>query len=138
MVSMGRITVHIAVMTASALVLAGCGFADSRSPVPEFMRTKETAPPPLPPPPNVKQLVHENLESVFTAASAPRDVQVSVARPDLHEPGWTACVRAELNSATGKPLGSQTYRITINEGVIQDRRRIDADDTCFSERFEPI
>ncbi len=135
---MGRIIVHVVLMTTGALVLAGCGFADSRSPVPEFMRTKESEPPPLQPPPDVRQLVRGHLDSVFTAASAPREVQVSSPRPDLRGPGWTACVKAELNSATGKPLGPQIYRITINGGVIFDRKRVEADDTCTSENFEPI
>jgi hypothetical protein len=134
---MGRTTLHIALLTTSALVLNGCGFADSRSPVPDFMRTKES-PPPLEQPPDVKQLVRGHLDSVFTAASAPHDVQVSAVRHDLRGAGWTACVKAELNSATGKPLGIQTYRITINEGVILDRRRVEEDDTCLSETYEPI
>jgi hypothetical protein len=135
---MGRFTFHIALMTIGALVLTGCGFADSRSPVPEFMRTKESAPPPLEQPPDVKQLVRGHLDQVFTVASAPHDVQVSPARHDLRGTGWTACVRAELNSATGKPLGVQTYRITISDGVILDRRRLEEEDTCLSETYEPI
>jgi hypothetical protein len=134
---MGRITLHIALI-AGALVLTGCGLADSRSPVPEFMRNKESAPPPLEQPPDVKQLVRGHLDSVFTAASAPHDVQVSPVRHDLRGVGWMACVKAELNSATGKPLGVQTYRITINEGVILDRRRVEDDDTCLTESYEPI
>ena len=134
---MGRITLHIA-LTTGTLVLAGCGLADSRSPVPEFMRNKESAAPPLEQPPDVKQLVRGHLDSVFTAASAPHDVQVSPVRHDLRGAGWTACVKAELNSATGKPLGVQTYRITIEEGVILDRRRIEEDDTCLTESYEPI
>jgi hypothetical protein len=52
--------------------------------------------------------------------------------------GWTACVRAEVDSATGKPLGSQTYRITIGDGAITDRRRVVAEDNCDSETYEPI
>ena len=135
---MGRIKFHIALMAVNVLTLAGCGLADSRSPVPEFMRVKESAPPPLESPPDVKQLVREHLDSVFTAASAPRDVQVSPARHDLRGAGWTACVRAELNSATGKPLGAQTYRITIDSGMIFDRQRVEGEDTCVSESFEPI
>lgn len=125
-------------MAAGALALAGCGFADSRSPVPAFMRAEESGPPPLEPPPDIKQLVRGHLDSVFTAASAPHDVQVSPARHDLHGSGWTACVKAELNSATGKPLGVQTYRITIDDGMIFDRQRVEGDDSCVSESFEPI
>jgi hypothetical protein len=135
---MRRIIVHIALMATMALVLAGCGFADSRSPVPEFMRAKESEPPPLEPPPDVKELVRNHLDSVFMAASAPRNVQVSPARHDLRGAGWTACVRAELTSANGKPLGVQTYSITINEGVIFDRRLAGQDDNCVSENYAPI
>jgi len=125
-------------MLGGALALAGCGIADSRSPVPEFMRSKASEPPPLEAPPDVKQLVREKLDSVFLAASYPRDVRVSPPRGDLHGAGWTACVRADLTSATGQPLGTQTYRVTINDGAILDRRRVEGDDTCTSETYEPI
>ena len=134
---MGRIVLCIASMTTMALALAGCGFADSHAVLPDFMRTTVSEAP-LDPVPDVKQLVREHLDSVFTAASAPRDVQVSPARHDLRGTGWTACVRAELTSATGKPLGVQIYRININEGLIFDRQRVEAENTCLSESFEPI
>jgi hypothetical protein len=134
---MGRIVLCLVSMTTMAVALAGCGFADSHAVLPDFMRTKVSEAP-LQPVPDVKQLVREHLDSVFTAASAPRDVQVSPARHDLRGPGWTACVRAELTSATGKPLGIQIYRININEGLIFDRQRVEAEDTCLSESFEPI
>ena len=119
------------------LALGGCGFADSRSAVPEFMRIKVDPPAPESPP-DVRQLVRNNLDSVFVAASQPRDVRVS---PPLHLPngsGWTACVSAELTSVMGRPLGSETYRITISNGAIVDRRRAEPEDNCASERFEPI
>jgi hypothetical protein len=132
---MGRIVVHLALMAGPALVLAGCGLADSHAVLPEFLRTRAIEQPPPEPPPDVRQLVRKNLESVFVAASNPQKVRVS---PPLHEaggPGWTACVTAELTSVMGRPLGSETYRITINDGAITDRRR---DDNCASESFEPI
>lgn len=135
---MRQIIVHIVLMATAVLALAGCGFADSRSPLPEFMRAKESEPPPLEPPPEVKEIVRQHLDSVFTVASAPRNVEVSPARHNLRGLGWTACVRAELTSATGKPLGVQTYRITINDGVIFDRRHAEDEDTCVSESYEPI
>jgi hypothetical protein len=135
---MGRIVVHIGLVVAGTVTLAGCGLADSRSPVPEFMRLKDGGPPPLEPPPDVKQLVRGHLDSVFMAASAPHDVQVSPARHNLRGAGWIACVKADVNSATGKPLGMQTYRIDIEEGVILDRQRAEDSDSCASESFEPI
>jgi hypothetical protein len=135
---MRRIIVHTALMAAGALVLAGCGLADSRSPVPEFMRNKAVDPPPPEPPPDVRQLVRENLDSVFVAASNPRQVRIGPPRHVPIGPGWTACVSAELTSVTGRPLGAETYRITISNGAIIDRRRAEADDNCGSESYEPI
>jgi hypothetical protein len=135
---MRQIIVHAASMAGLALVLAGCGIADSRSPVPEFMRAKASDPPPPEPPPDVRQLVREKLDSVFVNTSSPHQVRVSSPRRDLRGPGWTACVRAELTSVMGKPLGTETYRVTISSGVIIDRRRAEADDTCASESYEPI
>jgi hypothetical protein len=136
--AMGRVFVHIALMIAAALVLAGCGFTDARSPVPEFMRLKDPEPRPLEPPPDLRRIVGEKLDAVFTAASQPTRVQVSAPRPDLRGAGWTACVKADLTSVTGKPLGTQTYRIAITEGVVSDRRRAEPEDNCASESFEPI
>ena len=135
---MRRIGVHIALVVGAALALAGCGFADIRAPVPEFMRAKVPEPAPLDPPPNVKRMLKEKLDSVFTAASQPSHVRVSEPRPNLRGPGWTACVKADLVSVTGKPLGTQTYRVEISDGAIADRRQIEPEDTCNNESYEPI
>jgi hypothetical protein len=129
---------HIALTLGMALALSGCGFADVRSPVPEFMRAKEAEPPAPEPPPDVRRLVHDNLEAVFVANSGAHDVQVSPPHHLARGTGWTACVRAEVNAANGKPIGLHTYRITIESGVIIDRRRVDADDNCVDENYEPI
>ena len=134
---MRREFVHIAFVAGAALMLAGCGFADSHSSLPGFMRVEESAPPPESPP-DVKQLVRENLSSVFVSASNPRAVRVSPPVHNLRGLGWNACVRAELTNAVGKPLGVETYRISIASGVIFDRRRVEADDNCASENYEPI
>jgi hypothetical protein len=135
---MGRIVIHIALMAGAALTLAGCGFADIRSPVPEFMRAKAPDPPALEPAPDVKRLLKEKLDSVFTPASQPTDVRVSQPHPNLRGPGWTACVKAEVISVTGKPLGTQTYRVEISEGVIADRQKVEEEDTCSAESYEPV
>ena len=135
---MGRVVVHIALIAGGALLLGACGFADVRSPVPEFMRARAPEPTPREAPPDVRRIVAEKLDSVFTAASQPRQVRVSAPRPELRGVGWTACVKAELVSVTGKPLGTQTYRISISNGLIADRHRVEADDTCASESYEPV
>jgi hypothetical protein len=134
---MGRRIIHIALMTGGALLLASCA-ADSHSPLPEFMRVRASEPPPPEPPPDVKQMVRDKLDSVFVPTSYPQQVEVSPPHHDVRGPGWTACVKAEVTSATGKPLGVQTYRITISDGVIADRKRVGTEDNCVSETYEPI
>ena len=129
--------VHIGLVGSAVLALAACGVADSHAPVPEFMRAHEPDKPPQSSP-DVNQLVRDQLDSVFVNTSSPHDVRVS--RP-LHDPrgsGWTACVKAEVNSATGRPIGTETYRITISEGQIVDRRRANDNDDCISETYQPI
>ncbi len=135
---MRRIVIHMALVAGAALTLAGCGFADVRSPVPEFLRAKAPEPPPLEPVPDVKRMLKEKLDSVFTAASQPNQVRVSEPRPNLRGPGWTACVKAEVISVTGKPLGTQTYRVEISGGVIADRQKVEPEDTCAAESYEPV
>ena len=130
-----RVLFRLALTVGGAIALAGCGLADSRSPVPEFMRNKAAEPPPPEAPPDVKRLVREKLDTLFTAASNPRNVRVSPPLREARGAGWTACVRAELTSVMGKPLGAETYRVTISGGMISDRRR---GDDCALETYEPI
>jgi hypothetical protein len=132
---MRRIVIHIALMAGAALVLGGCGFGDVRSPLPEFMRAKAPA---LEPAPDVKRMLKDKLDAVFTAASQPSNVRVSEPRPNLRGPGWTACVKAEVVSVTGQPLGTQTYRVEISGGVIADRQKVEPEDTCNAEKYDAI
>jgi hypothetical protein len=125
-------------MAGAALALAGCGAADSRAKLPDFMLAKAPEPRQLDPEPDVKQLVRDKLDSVFTAASHPRHVRVSAPRRQPNGPGWTACIKAELTSVTGRSLGTQTYLATISGGLILDRRRVEAEDNCGSETYEGI
>ena len=128
---------HIAVLAGAALALVGCGFADVRSPVPEFMRVKGSEPPPPEAPPDVKRLVRDKIDFVFLNSSQPRRIRVSLPHREVRGTGWTACVRAEVISATGKPIGTQTFRILIAGGAIVDRRRAEDEDNCDSESYEP-
>lgn len=132
-----RIVAHVALI-AAALALGSCGFADSRAPVPEFMRIKETEQPAPEPPPDVKRIVREQIDVVFLNTSYPREVHVAPPHREVRGPGWTACVRAQLTSATGSALGIQVYIVTINAGKVVDRRRAEADDICGTETYEPI
>src|SRR5947199_9054240 len=130
---MGRIVARVALMAWAALVLSACGFADMRAPVPEFLRAKAPDPIPPEPPPDIKRLVRENLEQVFIAASHPSRVRVSTPHREPSGANWTACVKADLSSVMGKSLAAQTYRLTISNNAIVDRRRVEEDDNCSSE-----
>jgi len=121
-----------------ALALSACGLADMRAPLPEFMRAKTPDPAPPEPPPDIKRLLRENMEAVFTSAAQPAHVRVSMPRHEPAGTNWTACVKADLNSVTGKPLGTRTYRLTVSGNNIVDRRRVEDDDNCSSETYEPI
>nr|WP_035982584.1 hypothetical protein [Bradyrhizobium sp. STM 3843] len=124
-------------MMAVALTVTGCA-ADPHASLPEFMRAKAPDQPPPEPAPDVERLVRANLDKVFLATSYPRNMRVSEPHRAVRGDGWTACVRADLTSATGTPLGSQTYRLTIAEGEIKDRRRVGNEDNCVSEHYTSI
>jgi hypothetical protein len=135
---MWRVVVSVVVLAGAVAALGGCT-ADSRAPLlPKMMLAKEAEPRRLDPQPDVKQLLRDKLDSVFTAASHPRHVRVSPPRREPNGPGWTACVKAEVTSVIGKPLGTQTYLATISGGLILDRRRVEPDDNCASETYEGI
>ena len=133
---MRRAFIFVALIAGAALALAACA-ADSRAPVPEFMRAQASDPPPEPPP-DVKRIVHDKLDSVFVSTSYPQHVGVAPPHREVRGLGWSACVRAEVMSAAGKPLGMQTYRVTISDGEIADRKRVGSEDNCVSETYEPI
>ena len=126
---------RIAILCAA---LAGCTGADSHAYLPAFMRDREPEPAVSEKPPAVAQIVRAQLDTIFVTSSSPRNVRVSPAHRDLRTPDWIACVKAEVKSATGKPIGVQTYRIVIAHDEIVDRRQSDKDDTCGSEDYQPI
>ena len=135
---MRRIIARLVLIAGAALALSACGFADMRAPLPEIFRAKAPEPAPPEPPPDMKRLMRENVEQVFTSAPQPTQVRLSAPRREPAGMNWTACVRADLNSVMGKPLGTQTYRLTVSSNAIVDRRRIEDDDNCSSETYEPI
>lgn len=83
-------------------------------------------------------IVRQQLDSIFVATSAPRNVQVSQARQDPQALDWIACVKADVKSATGTDIGIQTYRITITQNRVIDRHRSDSQDNCSAEQYQPI
>ena len=111
---MRRITSRLALL--AALLLAGCA-ADSHSSLPAFMRAKEAAPSP---------------------PESPPELEASIARRADESDAWTACVRAQIISASGAPLRRQTYRLTIKQNEIIDRRRAGSGDDCMSQKYNAV
>jgi hypothetical protein len=134
----GRLTIVLLMQPLALCASLGGCTADAYSSFPAFMRAKahEAAPPEHPP--EVAAIVREQLGSIFLANSAPHNVEVSPAHRNPRAQDWIACVKADVTSATGKPLGSQIYRITIVEDRIVDRARSNDEDNCRSESYEPV
>ncbi|CCD84813.1 conserved protein of unknown function [Bradyrhizobium sp. ORS 285] len=120
----------------AALLLSGCA-ADSQSRLPAFMRVRAPEPPPPEAPPDVGRLVRMNLDMIFVATTQPRDLEATAPRRTERGDAWTACVRAEIISVTGAPLRRQTYRLTIKQDEIIDRRRAAGQD-CVAENYTAV
>ena len=121
-----------------ALGLAGCGVADSHASLPAFMRAGSNDTHPLDPQPDVHKLLTDAPNSVFTLESHATNVRISALRRVPSGPGWTVCVRADLTSVVGRPIGTQTYLATIENNVVVDRRRSGEDDNCETETYTPL
>ena len=117
--------------------LAGCGSVDSGATIfPEVMRAKAPQPPAPDPAPDVRALLHDNLSAVFMAAATPTNISFSAPKPSFAE--WTTCVKASVNGATGRAIGSQTYLVNIDHGQISRRERVDAHHWCANEHYQSL
>lgn len=121
-----------------ALGLAGCGVADSHASLPAFMRTRSNDMHALDPQPDIRKLLNDASNSVFTPESHATNIRISAPRRMPNGPGWTVCVRADLTSVIGRPIGTQTYLATIENSVVADRHRSDENDNCDTETYTPL
>jgi hypothetical protein len=128
---MGRLPLITAI--AATVALAGCD-SNARFSTDVF---RQPAPPvvEVEPAPDARQIVRDNLATMFAAASAPTNVAVS--RPVRHN-AWMACVRATVSGMTNARLGVQTFAIVMERGKIIKRERTDPTHWCASESYEPI
>jgi hypothetical protein len=135
---MRRGIVRIAGVMGMALGLAGCGLADSHASLPEFMRVRSNDVRPSDPQPDIRKILQDTPNSVFTPESHATGIQISALRRMPNGSGWTVCVRADLTSVVGRPIGTQTYLAMIEHNVVVDRRRSEADDNCTTEAYTPL
>jgi hypothetical protein len=117
--------------------LAGCGSVDSGATYfPEVMRVKAPPPAAPDPAPDVRALLQNNLSAVFLPQAAPTNISFSRPKPSFAE--WTTCVKASVNGATGRPIGSQTYLVNIDHGQVSRRERVDQGHWCATEHYDPF
>jgi len=136
--SMNFAVVRILAVAGVAIFLAACGVADNHANLPKFMRQADPPPREQEAAPNVKQLVRDNIASIFVPSAHPSDIAVSPARRDTHGPGWTACIKANVSGMSDQPIGQQTYVVSIENGRLWNRHRAGADDKCDAEAYEPL
>jgi hypothetical protein len=119
------------------ITLAGCGSVDAGATFfPASMRVKAVTPQDSEPAPDVRAVLHADLSAVFLSTAGPTNISFSQPKPSFSE--WTTCVRADVNGATGRPIGSQTYLVNIDHGRISRREHIDEGHWCGNEHYEPL
>ena len=136
--SMGLILARITVVAGAAMVLAGCGMADSHSALPKVFRQPEQEARAPETQPDAKQLVRDNIATIFTASSHPSDIVVSPPRRNPRGSGWTACIKASVMAMSNQSIGMQTYVVSIENGKIWNRHRAAAEDKCDAEHYERL
>ena len=100
------------------------------------MRDRAPTPVTADPAPDVRALLQSNLDAVFLPAAAPTDIAFSTPKPSFSE--WTTCVKANVNGATGRPIGSQTFLVSIDHGQVSRRERVDQGHWCAMEHYDPL
>jgi hypothetical protein len=122
----------------SAVLLTGCGLADSHALlVPQAFRAPE-------PPqqqvetPDVRALLRADPTGLFLASANPTNIRVSRAEPSATGMTWTACVKADVTGMSGNVIRDYILQIEMFDGQIRDRRRAEADSPCMHAEYEPL
>jgi hypothetical protein len=119
------------------IVLAGCGRVDAGATYfPEMIRERGPKPADPDPVPDVRALLQSHMEAVFVASTSPTNVSFSPAKPSFTE--WQTCVRANVNGATGRAIGQQTFLVNITHGQVSRRERVSDNHWCATEHYEPL
>ncbi len=118
--------------------LGGCGAVDSgvtflpesfRQPAPKLAQIEQ--------PPDVHQIVRNNISPIFMAGASPNHISVSFPMPAKYG-GWTTCVRASVLGITGGSLGTQIYLVNIEHDRISRREHVEDTHRCAKETFEAL
>ena len=128
--------VRIVLLAGALMLLAGCtiGSLSSLFPGP----TAAAPPRPQDPEPDIVPFVRTHLDTIFSSFAQPKNVSVAPPRREVNSYGWTTCVRANVSSVVGSPIGERIYFIIIENGMILDRRLARPEDGCEREAYRPL
>src|SRR5262245_48768754 len=89
-------------------------------------------------PPPYRQIIAQNLKTMFAENTRPRGLSVStrplrVATPA--GPAWAACLRGSFTGMADRPI-ARTYVIVFKRNEMVDRRPATRVDGCDKERYE--
>ena len=122
----------------SAVLLSGCGLADSHSTfVPQAFRAPEI-PQAQAETPDVRALVLADPNGLFMSSTSPRNIRISSPQPSIPGLSWTACIKADITGMSGNIMNDQILQIEIAAGKIRDRRRADASSPCLRAAYERL
>jgi hypothetical protein len=125
-------------LSLSAVLLSGCGLADSHSTfVPQAFRAPEP-PQQQAEAPDMRALVLADPNGLFLSSANPSNIRISQAQPAIPGVSWTACVKANVMGMSGNIITDQILQIEIVGGKIRDRRRADANSPCINALYEPL
>src|SRR4051794_24246101 len=104
--------------------------------MPEFL--KQTSPASaIEQPPEMAAILRRNINAVFTAASAPRDIRYSFPVPGKYG-GWDICIRVALTGLSGNQLGERTYLVNIDNNQIGRREAVADSHWCAKETYQRL
>jgi hypothetical protein len=127
---------QIAILVLS-ISLPGCAVDSNVSYMPEFLKQRAPKSNEIEQPPDVGSIIRGNVAAVFTPTAFPTNIKFSFPIP-AKDGGWTTCIRASVNGATGRSMGEQTFLVNIDHGEVGRREHVDDNHWCAREVYQPI
>jgi hypothetical protein len=115
--------------------LGGCVHGDSQAKyLPDYMKDKPPPPEAADAAPDVKALVRDRRQELFTGTVD----SVLVGPPHPKGQHWMFCMKASARNASNQPMRPQLYLVEIDANVVGDRLPVDGAHWCAREPLEPV
>jgi len=124
---------QVGVLLCCGALLTGCSYIMG----PPDPRPPDPAPDPLP---DVKQIIANSSQVLFSPTANPKDVAISELRRFDTAAGseFGVCMRATVTGQGGKDIGRQVYVVTVSRNRVSDRRKALPADGCDKEKYQPL